>query len=122
MLVIRLSRMGKKKAPTYRVVVQEKHRDPWGTSVEIVGHYNPRSNPKTIVFKEDRVKHWISKGAQPSDTVRNLLVDAKLIDGPKVRNTTNDKREPAPKEETPAEAQAEGGEAPAAEAEEKKAE
>jgi small subunit ribosomal protein S16 len=91
MLVIRLTRVGKKNQPTYRVVVQEKARDPWGRSVEILGNYNPRSTPKEFVVKEDRVKYWISKGAQPSPTVHNLLVDAKVIEGPKLKNTTKDK-------------------------------
>ena len=95
MLVIRLSRVGKKKQPSYRVVVQEKQRDPWGTSIEIIGSYNPRTKPKTVTLKEDRVKHWIAQGAQPSDTVHNLLVDAKLVSGPKRRATTHDKKEEA---------------------------
>lgn len=116
MLVIRLSRVGKKKQPTYRVVVQEKQRDPWGTSVEIVGNYNPLTEPKTIVLKEDRIKHWLEKGAQPSETVHNLLVDAKLVSGPKRRATTHDMKEVTEPEEKPAEAPA------AAPAEEAKAE
>ena len=115
MLVIRLTRVGKKKQPSYRVVVQEKARDPWGRSVEIVGRYNPRSTPKEFVVKEDRIKYWISKGAQPSPTVHNLLVDAKVIEGSKLKNTTKDKintakakaekekKEETPTEETPTE-------------------
>jgi small subunit ribosomal protein S16 len=79
MLVIRLTRVGKKKQPSYRIVVQDKHKDPWGKAIDIVGHYNPRSTPKTIVLKTDRIKEWISKGAQPSPTVNNLLVDAKIV-------------------------------------------
>jgi small subunit ribosomal protein S16 len=104
MLVIRLSRGGKKKQPTYRVVVQEKQRDPWGTSIEIVGNYNPRTSPSTLNLKEDRIQHWLEKGAQPSATVHNLLVGAGLIKGDKVRATTHDKKEPVPAEEKPAEA------------------
>ncbi len=126
MLVIRLSRGGKKKQPTYRVVVQEKHRDPWGTSVEIVGNYNPRTSPSTLNLKEDRVKYWLEQGAQPSATMHNLLVNAGLIKGDKVRATTHDKKEPAPVEEKAEEAPAaEGGENKPAEekpAEEPKAE
>jgi small subunit ribosomal protein S16 len=106
MLVIRLSRTGKKKAPSFRIVVQEKQRDPWGTSLEIVGHYNPLTTPKTLVLKEDRIKEWLAKGAQPSNSVHNLLVDAKLIDGEKVKNTTKDKdaSKAKPAEAAPAEA------------------
>lgn len=108
MLVIRLTRVGKKNQPTYRVVVQEKHRDPWGTSVEILGHYNPRT--KVLVVKGDRVKHWISKGAQPSPTVHNLLITNKVIEGKKLRATTKDfKVEPeAPAEKQEAKAPAAG--------------
>lgn len=88
MLILRLSRVGKKKQPTYRLVVQEKHRDPWGTSVEILGNYNPRT--KALDIKEDRIKHWLNNGAQMSPTVNNLLIDKKVISGEKVRATTND--------------------------------
>jgi small subunit ribosomal protein S16 len=117
MLSIRLSRVGKKKQPIYRVVVQDKQRDPWGKSVEIIGHYNPRANPKEIVLKEERVKHWLSVGAQPSATVHNLLVNAKLIEGSKVRATTKDVKPPKPTEEKKEEAPAaaEKDEAPAPE-------
>lgn len=94
MLVIRLTRVGKKRQPTYRVVVQEKHRDPWGTSIEILGHYNPRT--KVLVVKDDRVKHWISKGAQSSPTVHNLLITNKVIEGKKIRVTTKDFKAPEP--------------------------
>ena len=106
MLVIRLSRVGKKKQPTYRVVVQEKQRDPWGTSVEIIGNYNPRTEPSTLNLKEDRVKHWLERGAQPSPTVHNLLVDIGLVKGPKVRATCHDKAEPTPVTDSPAPAPA----------------
>lgn len=85
MLTIRLTRVGKKKQPTYRFIVSEKTKDPWGDSLEILGHFNPRTSPATIVLKTDRVKHWLSKGAQTSDTVHNLFVDQKLIQGDKRR-------------------------------------
>lgn len=83
MLTIRLSRVGKRKQPTYRVIVSEKGRDPWGKSLEIVGHYNPRMNPPTIVLKDDRITYWLSRGAQTSDTLWNMLVDRKLVTGEK---------------------------------------
>lgn len=85
MLTIRLTRVGKKKQPTYRFVISEKTKDPWGNHLEILGHMNPRTNPATIVLKEDRVKYWLEKGAQTSNTVRNLLIDKKMIQGEKVR-------------------------------------
>jgi small subunit ribosomal protein S16 len=98
MLVIRLSRVGKKKQPSYRLLVQDKQRDPWGDPVEIIGNYNPRTEAKTLVMKEDRVKYWLSKGAQPSPTVHNLFVKAGLIKGEKKRATTHDRKAPAPAE------------------------
>jgi small subunit ribosomal protein S16 len=83
MLSIRLSRVGKKKAPVYRIVVMPKHSDPWAKSTEILGHYNPRKNPSELVVQKDRVEYWLNKGAQASDTVWNLLVDEKIIEGKK---------------------------------------
>lgn len=73
MLMIRLSRFGKKKHPFYRVVVTEKTRPRNGRFVEIVGTYDPQKKPALVDFKTERVEYWLSKGAQPSDTVRSLL-------------------------------------------------
>mgnify|MGYP001591457046 FL=1 len=87
MLSIRLSRVGKPHAPIYRLVVLPKTRDPWAKHVEILGTYNPRTKPKTVEFKVERIKHWLSKGAQPSETVWNLFVDQKIVEGKK-RNVT----------------------------------
>lgn len=73
MLRIRLSRTGKKKQPSYRVVVAniESKRD--GRIVERIGHYNPLTNPAEFLIQEDRALYWLSVGAQPSDAVRRLL-------------------------------------------------
>jgi small subunit ribosomal protein S16 len=76
-LMIRLSRIGKKKRPFYRVVVTEKTRPANGRFVEIVGTYDPLKKPALIELKDDRVKYWLSKGAQPSDTVRSFLRNRK---------------------------------------------
>ncbi len=73
MLVIRLSRIGKKGQPHFRLIVQEKTLSPKKKAVEIVGHYAPAQEPKVIELKDERVKHWIKMGAQPSDTVAALL-------------------------------------------------
>jgi small subunit ribosomal protein S16 len=73
MLAIRLARFGAKKKPTYRVVVIEKHRARDSRAVEVVGFYNPVANPAQIQLNHERIQHWISKGAQPSDTVNRLL-------------------------------------------------
>lgn len=85
MLSIKLSRAGKKKQPIYRMIVTEKTRDPYGKFLEIVGNYNPRLETSVFNLKEDRVKYWLSVGAQPTDTIHNLLVDAGLITGDKVK-------------------------------------
>ena len=71
--MIRLARVGARKQPHYRVVVIEKDRARNGRSVEVVGTYNPRTEPATVLLKRDRVDYWISKGAQLSETVAKLL-------------------------------------------------
>jgi len=73
MLMIRLARFGSKKKPTYRVVVIEKERARDSRAVEVVGHYNPVSQPQVVSLKHDRIQHWIKNGAQPSDTVKRLI-------------------------------------------------
>ncbi|HWW50352.1 MAG TPA: 30S ribosomal protein S16 [Verrucomicrobiae bacterium] len=73
MLTIRLARIGKKKHPFYRVVVTEKTRPRNGRFVEIVGTYDPLKKPSAVRIDSERVRYWLSKGAQPSDTVRSLL-------------------------------------------------
>jgi small subunit ribosomal protein S16 len=80
MVKIRLRRMGAKKQPTYRFVVTDARAPRDGRFIEIVGHYNPRTQPKTIVFDEEKVKGWLAKGAQPSDPVRRLLADRGLVE------------------------------------------
>ena len=82
MLVIRLSRMGKKKKPMYRLTIMEKARDTYGRALEILGSYNPFS--KELIVKADRIKYWLSVGAQMSPTVNNLLVQNKIIEAKKV--------------------------------------
>jgi small subunit ribosomal protein S16 len=74
--MIRLSRVGARKQPYYRVVVIEKDRARDGRSVEVVGTYNPRTNPATVTLKHDRVEYWTSKGAQLSDRVQKLVANA----------------------------------------------
>lgn len=77
MLSIRLSRIGKKKQPHYRIVVLPHTKDPWGDYIELLGSYNPRS--KEVTLKKERIEYWISVGAQPSDTVHNILVSEGVI-------------------------------------------
>ena len=73
MLMIRLSRTGARKQPYYRVVVIEKERARNGRPVEIVGTYNPRTNPASVELKRERIEYWVSKGAQLSDRVSKIL-------------------------------------------------
>jgi small subunit ribosomal protein S16 len=83
MLTIRLSRFGKKKKPMYRLIISEKTRDTYATALEILGSYNPFS--KELVAKKDRIDHYLSNGAQMSETVNNLLVGQGIIEGEKVK-------------------------------------
>ena len=79
MLAIRLSRIGKKKQPFYRVVVTEKTRPRDGRFVEILGTYDPRKKPAEIKLNAERIKYWLGCGARPSDTVRSFLRNQKIV-------------------------------------------
>jgi small subunit ribosomal protein S16 len=76
---LRLTRVGSKKNPVYRIVAADSRSPRDGKFLEIVGRYNPQTDPSTIELKEDRIKDWLSKGAQPSATVQRLL-KAKGVD------------------------------------------
>lgn len=80
MLRIRLSRTGKKRQPSYRVVVAEKEAKRDGRVVERIGYYNPRTEPVEYKIEEERALYWLSVGAQPSDAVRLLLVKQGTFD------------------------------------------
>ncbi|MDR1726573.1 MAG: 30S ribosomal protein S16 [Acidobacteriota bacterium] len=82
MLRIRLTRIGAKKKPFYRVVVSEQRQNRDGSFVEILGHYNPKTDPPAVELKMDRVQHWLSCGAQPSETVRSLINKASKASAP----------------------------------------
>ena len=73
MVRMRLTRVGSKKNPIYRVVVADSRSPRDGKFIEIVGRYNPQTDPSIIEFDEERVQHWLSNGAQPSDPVKRLL-------------------------------------------------
>ena len=70
---LRLTRVGSKKNPVYRIVAADSRSPRDGKFLEIVGRYNPQTDPSTIEVNEERVKDWLSKGAQPSSTVARLL-------------------------------------------------
>ena len=88
MTTIRLSRTGKRKQPYYRIVLQESNRDPWSPAIEVLGNYNPRLEKTDAVLEEERIKYWLSQGAQPSATARNLFIDRGLLKGEKMRKVT----------------------------------
>jgi small subunit ribosomal protein S16 len=70
---LRLTRVGSKKNPVYRIVAADSRSPRDGKFIEIVGRYNPQTDPSTIEFDEAKVRDWLSKGAQPSNTVQRLL-------------------------------------------------
>jgi small subunit ribosomal protein S16 len=70
---LRLMRMGKKKQPTYRVVAADSRSPRDGRFIETIGRYNAQAEPSTIQIDEERVRHWLDRGAQPSDAVRKPL-------------------------------------------------
>lgn len=108
MLKIKLSRIGKKNKPMYRLIISEQSKDPYGNSLEILGSYNPHT--KELQAKQDRIRYWLSKGAQMTPTINNLLVGQKVIEGNKVKaSKANSKKKQTaePTEAKPAEAKEE---------------
>jgi small subunit ribosomal protein S16 len=79
---IRLMRMGKKKQPTYRVVVADSRSPRDGRFIEILGHYDPRTDPSTVVIDNERADLWLSRGAQPTEACAKLLDIAKAAAPP----------------------------------------
>lgn len=80
MVKIRLARIGMKKCPTYRIVVQEASAPRNGVAIDQVGYYDPNTDPATVKIDLDKVQDWISKGAQPTTVVRKLMKTAKKAD------------------------------------------
>ena len=114
---IRLTRMGAKKSPTYRVVVTDSKVARSGSFIENVGTYNPMANPAVIDLKKDRIKYWLSVGAQPTDTARDLLFRAKLIEKVKFVAPRPKQMPPAPKSKVEAKEEVKAEEVVAAEPE-----
>lgn len=112
MLVIRLTRKGKKNQPFFRVVVVDKRRSAkGGRAVEELGYVDPLTKRKS--FKKERVLHWLKMGAKPSATIHNLLVAEKILDSPKVRIFNVSKKAKAEAEKAKAVAMAEKAPVPA---------
>lgn len=82
MLKIRLARVGKKKQPSYRVVVADARAPRDGAYLEVIGYYNPRTEPMTFELDEDKARDWLRKGAQPSERMHKLLAKKGILDAP----------------------------------------
>ena len=80
MVKIRLRRVGTKNKPSYRIVVADSRSPRDGAFINVVGHYNPLTEPATVVIDEEKTLHWLSKGAQPTATVVRLLSQAGIIE------------------------------------------
>ena len=114
MLTIRFSRKGKKNQSFFRIIVLEKSKDPRGDFLEDLGFFNPLT--KEVSFKVERIKYWISQGAQPSGSVHNLLVNKGVIKGEKVKVTRTHKKRIEKKKEKKPKPQPEAGLTPEADA------
>jgi len=91
MLKIRLSRIGRKNLATYRIVVANQRDKRNGQSLEIIGTYDPKTKPSTVVLDKDKAKAWLTKGAQPSDTVKAIFVKQNLLPKSKGLKKYNEK-------------------------------
>jgi len=80
---IRLTRVGATKQPTYRLVVADSRSARDGRAIDTIGHYNPRTDPIDLHIDEAKARHWLAKGAQPSDTVKRLFKNAGITPGAK---------------------------------------
>ncbi|MDV2989470.1 MAG: 30S ribosomal protein S16 [Dehalogenimonas sp.] len=80
MLKIKLRRMGAPKKPSYRIVISDSRSARNGAFLEIIGHYDPMTNPETVSIEADKAKDWMTKGAQPTDTVTRLLKKAGVLE------------------------------------------
>jgi small subunit ribosomal protein S16 len=112
MLMIRLQRVGRKNNPSFRIVLTDKKNSTKsGRYQEVLGHFDYRSNVDKNL-KADRIKHWISQGAQPTDTVHNILVKEKVIEGAKKDVRPSVKKKAAGKEAAGEKKEAAKAEAP----------
>ena len=121
MVKIRLRRTGAKKQPSYRLVVADSRAPRDGAFIAVIGHYNPLTDPETIVIDEEKASAWLKQGAQPTDTAARLLAKAGIIEEPadrkeKMKAGTPDKPKASKKKAKAAAAKAEAAEAPKAEA------
>jgi len=93
---VRLTRVGSKKNPIWRVVVSDQRSPRDGRFIETIGHYNPQTDPSTIVLDEERLQHWLARGAQPTNTVKQLArAHAKGVAGGTATATAGASQAPA---------------------------
>ncbi len=85
MVKIRLRRVGSKKKPSYRLVVADVRAPRDGAFISIIGYYNPLTDPETLVIDEEKARHWLEQGAQPTDTAARLLAKAGIIEESEAR-------------------------------------
>ncbi len=97
MLAIRLSRVGKKNQPQFRLIIQERQRSPLSRAIEIVGNIDPRRKTRTL--KKERIQYWLSQGAKPSETVHNMLIDEGILTGEKMHTLPSKKKTDKPRAE-----------------------
>jgi small subunit ribosomal protein S16 len=107
---VRLTRVGSKKNPIWRVVVADQRSPRDGRFIETIGQYNPQTEPSTIRLDEERLQHWLARGAQPTGSVKQLVKAYAKSGGSAAADAAPGAEEPAPVEEAAPEA-----EAPAAE-------
>ena len=119
---VRLTRVGSNKNPIWRVVVADQRSPRAGRFIETIGHYNPQTNPSTITIDEERFQHWVARGAQPTNTVKQLVkAHAKGVaagtstGGAGVSQGPAPVAEPEPDAEAPSDVVEERAEAPAEE-------
>ena len=85
MIKIRLRRVGAKNRPSYRLVVADVRAPRDGAFITIIGHYNPLTDPETVVIDEEKARHWLGQGAQPTDTAARLLAKVGIIEESEAR-------------------------------------
>ncbi len=88
---MRLTRMGDKKSPFYRIVIVDSRKARDGEYIEKVGHYNPMSNPVELLINKEKAQDWLSKGVQPTETVRALLVKEGILEPSKKQSAPRTK-------------------------------
>lgn len=114
MLRIRLSRVGKRKQPSYRLVVADSRSPRDGAFIDIIGHYNPRTEPMTLVVKEEEAVEWLRRGALPSETVAKLLTRLGVMEKAGRDPVVWDRKTPVKPKKEAEEAEAAPAAAPAA--------